>query len=107
MPPPILPPSPLEIQWDGLESGAPISSQTYIRQLLSNEIDRAEEANLQQAIIASLVEMQMAQEKEAEADNDIIMEDADGEVSSQDSILPESCEDTTDPSANDEEISPD
>ena len=115
MPPPILPPSPLEIPWDGLESGAPISSQTYIQQLLSNEIDRAEEANLQQAIIASLVEMQMAQEKEADDDNDndndndndIIMEDADSEVSSQDGILPESCEDTTGPSANDEEISPD
>ena len=70
---------------------------------------------MQQAIIASLVEMQMAQEKEADDDddndndndNDIIMEDADSEVSSQDGILPESCEDTTGPSANDEEISPD
>ena len=49
--------------------------------------------------------MQMAQEKES--DNDIIMEDADSEVSSQDGILPESCEDDTDPGANDEEISPD
>jgi len=93
-----------------MREALPISTlgQTFIHQLFSNEIERAEEADLQQAIIASLVEMQMTEESDnEESDNDIVMEDADSEVSSLGNILSEPCEDNAVSAGNDEEISPD
>tara|TARA_Y100001970_G_scaffold291479_1_gene428765 strand:- start:1939 stop:2889 length:951 start_codon:yes stop_codon:yes gene_type:complete len=77
-----LPLPPPSINYNTLYTGSQTSRQSaiggitgrnFVEQFINHEINRVEEADLQQAIIASLVEQQTAE------DNDIIMEDVDSD----------------------------